>query len=114
MNDKPELIAIVLALEAMQGQANLFPNGVQMIIDNQFVCFACQALASGINLCPSTAHYPTFRRLQRVIRDKRISSHSAGFLVILRKVTGMMKSCSRRMIGILMKALMLLPPEARL
>ncbi len=39
------------------------------IIGNQFVCFSCQALASGSNLRTSTAHYPTFRRLQRVIRD---------------------------------------------
>ena len=69
MNDKAELVAVVLAAEALQGQADLFPKGVEFLIDNQFVCFACQALASGSTLRPSTAHYPTFRRLQRVIQD---------------------------------------------
>ena len=65
MNDKAELIAVVLAAEALQGQADLFPTGVELL----FVCFACQALASGGIIRPSTAHYPTFRRLQRVIND---------------------------------------------
>ena len=37
MNDKAELMAVVLAAEALQGQADLFPKGVEFIIDNQFV-----------------------------------------------------------------------------
>ncbi len=69
INDKAELIAVVLAAEALQEQVELFPQGIEFIIDNQFVCFACQALATGGTLRTSTAHYPTFRRLQRVIRD---------------------------------------------
>ena len=58
MNDKAELIAVVLAAEAVEAQAQLFPNGVEIVIDNQ----ACQALASGNKIRPSTAHYPTYRR----------------------------------------------------
>ncbi len=63
MNDKAELISVVLAAEAIEAQAEMFPNGVESIIDNQVVCFACQALASGVKLRPSTAHYPAYRRL---------------------------------------------------
>ncbi len=115
MNGKAELIAAVLVAEAVQGQADLFPKGVEIIIDNQFACFACQALASGSRLRPATAHYPTFRRLQRVIRDmdKKDFFPSVGFPVTPRKVTDMMKSSSQRMIAILTRAPMHLPPEAK-
>jgi hypothetical protein len=67
MSDKAELIAVVLAAEAIELQADAFPDGVEFVIDNQAVCFACGTLASGGKLRTSTAHYPTYRRLERVI-----------------------------------------------
>ncbi len=69
MNDSSELVAVVLAAEAIEVQSEAFPNGVEFIIDNQAVCFACQTLAAGGKLRESTAHYPTYRWLERVIAN---------------------------------------------
>ncbi len=68
MNDKAELVAVVLAAEAIEVRAEAFRNGVEFIIDNQAVCFACQTLATGGKLRTSTAHYPTYRRLKESSR----------------------------------------------
>ncbi len=51
------------AREAIGAKANLLPNGVEIVIDNQAVCFACQA-ACGSKMRPSAAH----RRLERAFR----------------------------------------------
>ncbi len=69
MNDTAELVAVGLSTEAMELQVDPFPDGVEFIIDNQAVCFACQTLVSGEKLRTSTAHYPTYRRLERVITN---------------------------------------------
>ncbi len=69
MNDEAELVAVALAAETIELQVDAFPAGLEFIIDNQAVCFACQTLASGSKLRTSTAYYPTDRHLERVITN---------------------------------------------
>ncbi len=68
VNDHAELVAVVLAAEAIELQVGAFPHGVELILDNQAVCFACQTLACSGKLRTSTAHYPTYRPFSRDIR----------------------------------------------
>ncbi len=55
----------MIAAVAIEPQVVALPDGLEIIIDNQALCFACQTLASGGRLRTSTAHYPTYRRLER-------------------------------------------------
>ncbi len=56
MNDKAELVAVVLAAKAFEIQVEAFRIGVEFIIDNQAFCFACQTLANVGKIRASTAH----------------------------------------------------------
>jgi hypothetical protein len=43
MKDNAELVAVVLAAEAIELQVEALPDGAEFIIDSQAVCFAFQA-----------------------------------------------------------------------
>ena len=56
MNDRAELVALVLAAEAIELQAECFPSGVEFVVDNMSVCDACRSISSGV---PQRLHWPT-------------------------------------------------------
>ncbi len=69
MNDRAELDAVVLAAEAVEIDVDAFPNAVEFSFDNLAVCDACRAIASGVPIKATMAHYPWYRRFARVLSN---------------------------------------------
>ncbi len=57
MNGRAELVAVVVAAEAVEAQLDAFPNGVEFVSDNLAVCDACRAISLGASLKITMAHY---------------------------------------------------------
>ena len=67
MNDKAELMAIVLTSEAVLAQRPSFPNGVEFLVDNRAVCDLCAFIAVGGPVSPTVAHCSYYRRFHAVV-----------------------------------------------
>ncbi len=77
MNDRAELVAVVLAAEAIEVWLDAFPKGVEFVIDNLTVRDTCRDIACGSPVKSTLAHYPS-----RIL-TALASSHSIGCLDIL-------------------------------
>jgi hypothetical protein len=66
-NDKAELVAVVLFAEAVLQQIHLFPNGVEVFIDNEAVCDMAVLVTGGQPFRPSAAHAYWWKRLRAVV-----------------------------------------------
>ena len=66
-NDKAELVAAVLAVEAVAHQSSAFPDGVLLYIGNDWVCTNVARVAKGWRPPNSFAHIWWWRRLEVAI-----------------------------------------------
>ena len=66
-NDKAELVAAVLTVEAVAHQASAFPGGVLLYIDNDWVCTNVARVSAGWRPPNSFAHIWWWRRLEVAI-----------------------------------------------
>ena len=96
MNDKAELMAIVLTSEAILDQLPSFPNGVEFFVDNRAVCDLCASIAAGGPVSPTVAHCSYYRRFHNVVTtiDVRgffcftwVPSHTGSEAVLSGKLT---------------------------
>ncbi len=66
-NDKAELVALVLLVQAAVGNAPHFPYGIIVYIDNKWVCDTATLICSGDRLKPSTAQWKWWHKLTLLI-----------------------------------------------
>ncbi len=67
MNGKTELVAAVLAVEAVGDKEQSFQVGANLFIGSKAVCETCQLIAEGKPLRPSLDHITWYRRMQRAV-----------------------------------------------
>jgi hypothetical protein len=74
MNDKAEVAAAVLVVEAAGGQDHTFLRGVEIFLDNKAVCETCQLIVQGFSHSPLLAHTVWYRTIEKAVA--RIHEHA--------------------------------------
>ena len=79
MNDKAELVAATLAIEAALDQPLAFDKGIEIVIDNKAVCDTCCSIAEGKDPRPTLAHVVWYRRVRTAVALLHSSNRAVRF-----------------------------------